>query len=263
MNSQNSSSKSRIVRNLKIGEGLPKICVPLVAEDKKALERQLSQMAAVPCDLVEWRADFYSGIENDRVLEDALALIRERVGEKPVIFTFRTGQEGGNRCISPEEYAYLNERAAASGLADIVDVEINRGEALALRLTKIIQEKGKLVLGSFHDFDQTPENAEMEKTLCRMQELGMDITKLAVMPKSRQDVLRLLELSVKMKEELSDRPFITMAMGTPGVITRAAGGFDGSAVTFGTAGTASAPGQIPADKLQMILQILSEGNEEK
>ena len=39
-----------------------------------------------------------------------------------------------------------------------------------------------------------------------------------------------------------------------GAITRIGGGRFGSAVTFGTAGAASAPGQLPADLLAQVIQ---------
>ena len=84
----------------------------------------------------------------------------------------------------------------------------------------------------------------------------MDIAKLAVMPVSRGDVLRLLEVSVRMHENFADRPFITMSMGKLGGISRLAGSFDGSAITFATCGRASAPGQIPSEALMGILKLL-------
>lgn len=251
------------IRDMRIGEGRPKICVPLVASDEAGLEAALERLAGVPYDLVEWRADFYREVREPEAMRKALEKIRRRIGEKPLLFTFRTAQEGGNSSIDPESYAELNERAAAGGLADLVDVEINRGEEFAARLTETIQRKNCRVLGSFHDFNGTPEAARMTAVLCRMQELGMDITKLAVTPKNREDVLELLRAAVRMEEELGDRPCVTMSMGRLGVISRMIGNFSGSAITFGTAGSASAPGQIPAGKLDQVLRILSESIEEK
>lgn len=78
------------------------------------------------------------------------------------------------------------------------------------------------------------------------------------MPQTRADVLRLLWASVQMKEQYADRPFITMSMGRMGSISRLAGTFDGSAVTFATAGRASAPGQMEASVLAQVLPSLAE-----
>lgn len=47
-----------------------------------------------------------------------------------------------------------------------------------------------------------------------------------------------------------------MSMGQSGIISRLSGEIFGSAVTFGTIGAASAPGQIDLDSLRMVLQLL-------
>lgn len=250
--------KTVTIRQTEIGAGRPKICIPLVASNRRELEAALKSAAQSPCDLVEWRTDFYEGVEEASVRLDALHLIREVLGEVPLLFTFRTAAEGGNRAIDNKDYFLLNAAAADSGLVDIVDVEIYRGEELTRELVKCIHDRKVYALGSNHDFEKTPAEEDIISRLCRMQELGVDITKIAVMPRSRQDVLQLLSAAVKMEECYADRPCVTMSMGNVGVISRVAGSFSGSAITFGTAGAASAPGQIPAGDLEKILRILSE-----
>jgi 3-dehydroquinate dehydratase-1 len=90
-----------------------------------------------------------------------------------------------------------------------------------------------------------------------MQDCGADITKAAVMPQNEQDVLEVLKATLAMKQQYADRPFITMSMGRLGAITRLAGGLTGSALTFATAGRASAPGQLEAQALSALLPNLS------
>ena len=91
----------------------------------------------------------------------------------------------------------------------------------------------------------------------RMQTLGCDLVKYAVMPQCERDVLTLLDASLTMKEQYPDTPVITMSMGRLGAISRICGELSGSAVTFGSAGASSAPGQLPADRLAEILNCLS------
>ena len=93
-----------------------------------------------------------------------------------------------------------------------------------------------------------------------MQELGFDMTKIAVMPRKERDVLDLLDATLAMKETFGDRPFVTMSMGKIGIISRMTGECFGSSLTFGTAGAASAPGQIDAKELKQILHILHDDN---
>ena len=89
-----------------------------------------------------------------------------------------------------------------------------------------------------------------------MQQLGMDVAKMAVMPQSEKDVRMLLEATAEMKEQHPQTPVITMSMGKMGVLSRMAGELFGSALTFGTVGQASAPGQIPVKELRKILEML-------
>ena len=49
-----------------------------------------------------------------------------------------------------------------------------------------------------------------------------------------------------------------MSMGQMGVISRLCGERFGSAVTFGSAQSASAPGQIPAQQLRQTLTLLHQ-----
>ena len=244
------------VRNLVLGEGLPKICVPLVAKDAGELEQALERLKSAEYDLVEWRADHYRHLREQTERDQALASIRDAAGEAPVLFTIRTRAEGGEFEGTFEEYASLCRAAAASGLADLVDVEYNTARSCAAELTEELHRLGVKVIGSSHDFARTPERDEMTGRLVEMQKAGMDITKLAVMPGCRRDVMRLLEAAVCMEEERGDRPCITMAMGETGFPTRFLGEWTGSAVTFASAGRSSAPGQVDSARLRRLLLAL-------
>lgn len=80
--------------------------------------------------------------------------------------------------------------------------------------------------------------------------------KIAVMPTNAADVLTLLDASNTMKEQYANRPIITMSMSGKGVISRLAGEVFGSALTFGAAKKASAPGQVSVAELRNILSLL-------
>lgn len=246
------------VRGMQIGAGVPKICIPLVARDVEQLEDALELAKTSPFDLVEWRADFYEQVQDAQVQRDALERIRYQIGDRPLLFTFRSKKEGGNREIDDAGYYALNEFVAKSGLADLIDIEVFRNTEETREQIRRIHSHGALVLGSNHDFAHTPPAEEMVKRLVQMQQMGVDITKIAVMPESKEDVLELLLASIQMEEVYGDRPCVTMSMGSLGLISRICGSFSGSAITFGTAGSASAPGQIPASDMRSVLQILSE-----
>ena len=92
-----------------------------------------------------------------------------------------------------------------------------------------------------------------------MQELGADIPKIAVMPRNRRDVLTLLEATEEMASIYADRPIITMSMSGIGSISRLCGEVFGSALTFGSAGQTSAPGQMEVEDLAEGLELIHRG----
>ena len=110
---------------------------------------------------------------------------------------------------------------------------------------------------SNHHFDRTPSIEEMVKRMETMDRFGADILKLAVMPKSDEDLMSLLTATVMMKRR-TEKQVITMSMGKTGVLSRLCGEASGSAVTFAAGIKASAPGQIPAERMRRTLQLLHE-----
>ena len=82
---------------------------------------------------------------------------------------------------------------------------------------------GVKVIASNHDFAKTPEKDEIVRRLRKMQTLGADIPKIALMPNCKKDVLTLLEATLEMSEQYADRPIITMSMAGTGVVSRLTG----------------------------------------
>ncbi|MDO5417607.1 MAG: type I 3-dehydroquinate dehydratase [Lachnospiraceae bacterium] len=245
------------VRNVVFGQGRPKICVPIVAETEEGIFRAAEEIRSLPADLVEWRADWYENLEQPDEVVKTLRLLRGWLGEElPILFTIRTEKEGGQARLEPEVYASLNIRAAESGYADLVDVELFSGKTLVDRVVERAHGAGVKVILSSHDFSQTPPEEEMVSRLRTMQEWNADFLKLAVMPQSTRDVLALLSATVAMREKYAERPVITMSMGADGIVSRLAGEAFGSCLTFGCAGQASAPGQMGAEDLKTVLDAI-------
>lgn len=243
------------LRGVEVGAGTPKIIVPIVAKTAEDILEKAEEFQNYTFDVVEWRADFYEDVfELPKVLSTLKAL-RQALGEKPILFTFRTKKEGGEKEIDMDAYTLLNTAVAQSGDADAIDVEIFSGDEVAQKNIDAIHAAGKVVVGSNHDFDKTPNKADLLYRLRKMQDMGADIPKIAVMPHSQVDVVTLLDATQEMYTQYSDRPMITMSMGS-GVISRLCGEYFGSAMTFGSVGQASAPGQIPADQLSCVMNIL-------
>ena len=114
------------------------------------------------------------------------------------------------------------------------------------------------VIVSNHDFDKTPDKDEILERLIKMQKLGADIPKIAVMPTCKKDVITLLAATEEMATNHCDTPIITMSMGSMGLISRLCGEAFGSALTFGAIGKTSAPGQMNVEDLSKILSLIHE-----
>ena len=249
-------SKYVEVRGVKIGEGVPKICVPIVGKTKEEILAAARSFEDVALDVVEWRVDWFEGVFDFAQVEDVLKDLRPALGETPILFTFRTSKEGGEKAIEADAYAELNKKAAATGLVDLVDVEAFIGDTYVEKVVKTSHECGVKVIASNHDFRKTPPKAELISRMRKMQELGADISKIAVMPQSTEDVLTLLSATEEMRRCYADRPVITMSMAGTGVVSRMCGEVFGSALTFGAAGKVSAPGQIDVEELRTVLGII-------
>lgn len=246
------------VRNIEIGSGTPKIIVPIVGVTKQEIIDEAKTFDSIPIDVVEWRVDWFEGVFDFAQVEDVLKDLRPALGETPILFTFRTSKEGGEKAIEADAYAELNKKAAATGLVDLVDVEAFTGDEVVKDIIEGAHAHGVKVVASNHDFDKTPDKDDIVGHLVKMQELGADIPKIAVMPQCKKDVLTLLEATREMAEEHADRPIITMSMAGTGLISRLCGEVFGSALTFGAVGKASAPGQMNASDLREILTLIDK-----
>ncbi len=244
------------VRNVEIGTGIPKICVPIVGTTKEEILNAEETIKTTAADVVEWRVDWYEDIFDFEKTEETMRALRETIGEMPILFTFRTSKEGGEKAIETDVYVELNQKAARTGLIDLIDVEAFTGDDAVKAVIGTAHECGVKVVASNHDFQKTPEKEEIVSRLRRMQELGADIPKIAVMPQNKKDVLTLLSATEEMATDFADRPIITMSMSGTGVISRLCGEVFGSALTFGAVGKASAPGQMGAGDLQTVLGLL-------
>lgn len=245
------------LRNVEIGAGAPKIIVPIVAETAQGIVEKAREIMGYTFDFVEWRADYYEDLLEIPKVLSTLKELRAVLGEKPILVTVRTREEGGMRELDIDTYTALNTAIAQSGDADIIDVQIFCGDEAARRNIEAIHEAGCKVVGSYHSFDGTPPKDELIRRMRKAQDMGADIPKVAVMPRNMADVITLLDATQEMRAKYADRPAITMSMGS-GVVSRLCGECFGSDATFGTIGQASAPGQIPTDQLSTVLSILHQ-----
>ncbi len=239
------------LKDVVLGEGPAKVLVPITPATIDELVTQVDALANEDYDILEWRIDFLQAAPDLAACREAAAVLAEHT-DRPVLATFRTADEGGEKAISSQDYVALLGDLAASGNVAAVDVELFRGDEIARTIIDNAHAADVAVVASFHNFDATPAAEEIVERLVAMDEAGADIPKLACMPHDAGDLLTLLRGTWEAAQRI-DRPLITMSMGQTGVLSRAAGEIFGSAATFGMVGRASAPGQVPVNELRPVL----------
>ncbi len=246
------------IKGIRFGEGRPVVCIPVVARGHAEIVEKIRELVSAKVQMIEWRADCFDFFDQPDEVRAILEEIRPIVSDTVMLFTLRTKPQGGLADIGEKKILYLDEIAAKSGSIDLIDLEyfeLSRPEREINRL----RQMGVRVISSHHDFERTPEDVIMRKVMDLMHQSGADIAKLAVMPDSADDLIRLLRLTNDTKQKYPDMPIVTIAMGSIGVVSRVTGEVFGSCITFGACGEGSAPGQLQADRLTDVLDALHEG----
>lgn len=244
-------------KGITLGKGKPLVCVPVVERDMDGILGRIRSLAESGADMIEWRADFFDRLDDMDAVRQLLDRAGQYLDDCLLLFTTRSRHQGGQSGLGERTVGNLQAMAAGHEAVDLVDVEYlecSRPEKHLRRLKK----QDCIIVASHHDFSRTPELPLLRQLLLHMYEDGADIAKLAVMPQEETDVIRLLELTASIHRERPEDLLVTMSMGGIGSISRICGEVFGSCITFGSVGTASAPGQIEAEKLEDLLDVIHE-----
>lgn len=159
----------------------------------------------------------------------------------PLLLTYRSTTEGGKGAGHGQGYEdYLASLLQLRPAVAAVDIEMACPASKAL----VAEAKagGYDVVGSCHDFTATPSAAQITQKLAQITAAGADITKVAYMPRTAQDVAALRHAAHDFAGAYPHQPLIAISMGQLGTPSRT----DlVNCLTFATIadGAASAPGQ--------------------
>ena len=245
------------VRNLTIGEGKPKICVLVMGKNKTEILEEAKKAVDNKADLIEWRADkLVEGEYDEDYHNEILEEVRKIIGDMPIIYTFRTLLEGGKE-IDNEKYKDLILSVANAGITDLIDIEIFSFKFKARDIIDEIHSFTNVkVIGSYHDFEGTPDTSDLVYSLTVIDNCNADILKIATMPYKKKDVMRIMTATILTYTRPNPKPIISIAMGNMGRVTRLLGEFTGSSITFASIGKSSAPGQMEINEVREILDRL-------
>ncbi|WP_343683225.1 type I 3-dehydroquinate dehydratase [Acinetobacter baylyi] len=248
------SKSTYVVKNLNIGDLPVKTLVPITA---KTREQALAQAKVIAenkdADIAEFRIDLLEFASDTKKVIALGQELNQILKDKPLLATIRTSNEGGKLKVTDQEYEKIYSEYLKKPFMQLLDIEMFRDQAVVAKLTKLAHQKKVLVVMSNHDFDKTPSEQEIVSRLLKQDQMGADILKIAVMPKSKQDVFTLMNATLKVSEQ-STKPLLTMSMGRLGTISRIATANMGGSLSFGMIGEASAPGQIDVTALKQFLK---------
>lgn len=214
--------------------------------DSDALNIDSTTLTAA--DIIELRVDMFEDTGHRYVIE-IFKIVKDKF-KKPIIATIRDVGEGGFKQIIDRLSLY----EAIIPFSDMIDVEIN---AEIFKNAKRLCENSKTTLiGSYHNFDKTPDDDFLEDVFMKARALEADIIKIAVMPGCKEDMLRLIEFTLRHKGD----KIITMAMGDIGLPTRILNPVIGSIITYGYINSPSAPGQLSIREIDRIFRVLKLRN---
>lgn len=186
---------------------------------------------------LELRADLLADPAQVRA---ALTAVRA-ASSLPLLLTYRSTTEGGKGAGHGQGYEdYLASLLQLRPAVAAVDIEMACPASKAL----VAEAKagGYDVVGSCHDFTATPSAAQIAEKLAQITAAGADITKVAYMPRTAQDVAALRHAAHDFAGAYPHQPLIAISMGQLGAPSRT----DlVNCLTFATIadGAASAPGQ--------------------
>ena len=239
--------KSARIGQTSLSVGAPKICAPLMGRSPEDFAAEAALAEEAGADLLEIRLD-----SADPKKSRAICAAVRAVSPLPRILTYRSRRDGGAGEDDPARYAQILFRLAEEGACEALDVELSCGASFA-SLCGAARRHGMCVIGSFHDFQATADDARLQAIL-REEAEHADIAKLAVMPRDRFDVVRLCAVALSAAQVLPV-PIIAIAMGALGMPTRLSPQMAGSCLTFASAGSPSAPGQIGVREMKQILAL--------
>jgi len=208
------------------------ICVTLTEPSVVALIDRMADLTG-RADMFEIRADCLEKL-------DLLTILRART--EPLLFTCRSAEQGGRWEGEEERRRMVLLEAVRRGF-DYVDVEYES------RFMEVVAEKtGRGLVLSHHDLQGVPE--DLDELYSEMREMGADVVKIAVTPRSMTEVGRFLAFANRIAQG-GGPPLVPIAMGPLGVVSRVIAGRYRAPFTFAApeAGAEAAPGQIPLDEM--------------
>jgi 3-dehydroquinate dehydratase-1 len=213
-------------------DGAPRVVLAL--RDAEDLT-EVARFASRGVDVLEARIDQFTQTDAAYV-QGYLARLRPF----PLLGTIRYAAEGGGWTASEAEREALFRAILPS--VDAVDIEL--GASIRDAVIASAHAAGRLVLGSFHDFEGMPSRAVLDAKVAEGDAAGVDVVKIAVTCHDTVALQNLAEFTLAHRH----RPLVTIGMGAAGAASRIFFPALGSLLTYTFLGEPTAPGQLTCEE---------------
>ncbi|MCY1568759.1 type I 3-dehydroquinate dehydratase [Staphylococcus pettenkoferi] len=204
-------------------------------------------------DIVELRIDQWPEFDVE-VYKRIIETLRDVVPGKEILVTYRTSHQGGKGNASETEYGQII-RAIAKQQPNYIDIEFDEHASpqdVQALVNEAHNQRVKVII-SHHNFTETPNLETLRFLYYKMHQCGGDMLKVAVMPRTPEDVLTLMSAMHQTSTTVSEQ-VIGIAMGDLGKVSRLATGVFGGSISYGCLEAPQAPGQVQVKDLRRALR---------
>ncbi len=198
-------------------------------------------------DILEFRIDLFE----NQAPAAVRAELKRWEGTSRIATVRMTAEGGGWRGGEAERLALYR---AALECAEAVDVEL-AADAILDDVIAAAHDQGRLVLGSHHDFRETPPPDRLAAIADKGRGHGVDIIKVAAHCRNAGDVQTLARFLLNTAFE----DMVVIGMGAAGLCTRIFFPLLGSRITYTFLGEATAPGQLTCEATLRYLEAFQVG----
>ena len=215
--------------------------MPKTAEEAQRLIDRAEEAGA---DLVEVRFGRFIDFEH-------LAEVASH-GKTPKIATLKLESRGGKFAGTETQQKENLIKAAKTGFTYVdIDLEATNPKEFANE----VRERGAKIIASYHNFNTTPETAELNHVLDEEIELGAGVCKIVTTANRIEDNLTLLNFTATASKKTK---VVCFGMGDAGRVSRLLSPLFGGFFTFASLGRGAetAPGQMSIDEMRTAYKLL-------
>lgn len=233
------------------------VAIPVIGTEEDAV-RQAREAVDLGAKYIEYRFDFSENYENLDYAQFAHSV------EVPVIFTFRSTNQGGMALIeeSRRQEILLN---FVDVEPEYIDVEWNSDKDFLADLIARGSDKGVKFILSWHDLEKTPPVNEIEEMIEAMKTLPLDfspgnsIVKIVTPAVSFRDNLTMLRFC--RTASAGNFQLIAFCMGQLGILSRVLSPVFGGKFSYASIGEKTAIGQIHITDFKEMYDMYLKGCE--